>query len=81
MKEGKMKEAVEIDRVLLVVFLRRATEADRDAAVKAVGGRLDGESPYGETYVAIPVTASPRTAADRMVRQRGVSEVSEQYCP
>jgi hypothetical protein len=67
--------------VLVVIFLRRATEADIAAAVKTVGGQLAGEGPGGETLVAIPFSARPRTAADRMVRQRGVSEVSEAYCP
>jgi hypothetical protein len=68
--------------LLAVIFSSGTSQAERAAAVKAVGGTLAGSSPYGEDYVRLAVGAGPLTAvADRLIRQRPVKEVSPAPCP
>ena len=70
-------------RGLLAAIFRAGTPADAQAAAaNAVGGKLAGVSPYGESYVLIPDSAGPlRTVADRLIRQDPVTTVSPVPCP
>lgn len=68
--------------LLAVVFRPRTPDAAQVAAARAVGGKLAGESPYGETYVLVPDSAGPLPAvADRLIRQDPVTTVSPVPCP
>jgi hypothetical protein len=66
--------------VLLVIFTSESTAADKQRAVKTIGGRLAGQPPTGGDYVAIPDTISLRNAADLLIEQPGVSQISERPC-
>jgi hypothetical protein len=48
--------------------------------VKAIGGRLAGQALTGAEYVAIPDTTSLRDAADLLIQQTGISQISERSC-
>jgi hypothetical protein len=63
-----------------VVFNAEATADDKQRAVKAIGGRLAGQAPTGGDYVAIPDTISLRNAADLLIQQPGISQISERPC-
>jgi len=66
--------------VLLVVFTSDATRADKSRAAKAIDGKVAGSAPTGEDYVVVPDTISLRAAADVLIQQRGVSQISERTC-
>jgi len=67
--------------LLLVKFAPRATDADRRAAAKSIGGALGGDSPDGLTYIIPPSDRVLRDVEDSLIRARGVREVGEQPCP
>jgi hypothetical protein len=66
--------------ILLVIFTAEATADDRQRAVKAIGGRLARQAPTGGDYVAIPDTISLHNAADLLIQQPGISQISERPC-
>jgi len=68
--------------LLAVVFRSRTPDTARIAAAKAVGGTLAGPTGYGEEYVRVPPDAGPLTVvADRLIRQKPVTQVSPVPCP
>jgi hypothetical protein len=68
--------------LLAVVFRSRTPDTARVAAARAVGGTLAGPTGYGEEYVRVPPNAGPLTVvADRLIRQRPVTQVSPVPCP
>ena len=77
-----MSAGDEAPGLLVVIFRRGASDKDRAAAAKAVGGVLAGTSPYGEEYVRLSADAAPLTVmADRLIRQEPVLEVAPTPCP
>ena len=77
-----MSAGDEAPGLLVVIFRRGASDKERAAAAKAVGGVLAGTSPYGEDYVRLGADAAPLTVmADRLIRQEPVLEVAPTPCP
>jgi hypothetical protein len=70
-----------VGMLLVVRFARQATDADRAAAAKGIGGRLGGDTPDGLTYVVPPADRPLRDVEDTLIRARGVRELGEQPCP
>jgi hypothetical protein len=68
--------------LLTVVFTPDATEREREAAAREVGGLLAGTDAAGETYVRLEPEADPLSiVADRLIRQPPVMQVSVAGCP
>jgi hypothetical protein len=68
--------------LLTVVFKPDATEREREAAAREVGGLLAGTDASGETYVKLGTEADPLSiVADRLIRQPPVMQVSVAGCP
>ena len=68
--------------LLAVIFRSGTPDSSRAAAAKAVAGTLAGPSGYGEEYVRLPPDAGRLTiVADRLIRQKPVTQVSPVPCP
>jgi hypothetical protein len=68
--------------LLGVVFRAEASESDRTAAAREVGGTLVGRGDGREAYIHLPENSvSVRVAASRLIRLTTVSGVSEVSCP
>jgi hypothetical protein len=72
--------------VLLVSFRRRSGPADRQAALKAVNGKLIAPDPSDDAlwYVKVPSGGNEfvlRSIADRLIRAPVVTEVGPVQCP
>ncbi|HEY8259463.1 MAG TPA: hypothetical protein VIG08_17525 [Gemmatimonadales bacterium] len=65
-----------------VVFRAHATEGDRAAAAREVGGTLANAGDGSKAYIQLPDGGVPvRTAASRIIQLSWVSGVSEISCP
>ena len=69
--------------LLAVVFRAGTSDQEKAAAAKAVGGALAGPTTGGgQEYVRLPADAPALTAAaDALIREDPVSEVSPALCP
>lgn len=66
--------------VVAVLFKKRTTEADHQAAAKAVGGRLVPVGGPG-AYIRLPKGGGSRGASERLIGMTSVAGVSEVACP
>ncbi len=65
-----------------VVFRAEATDSDRTAAAREVGGTLVAAAREREAYISLPDDRVPvRTAASKLIKVSAVSGVSEVTCP
>jgi hypothetical protein len=68
--------------LLAVVFRAGTTRPEAVAAARAVGGTIVGMSDAGEVYVDVTAGGAPlAAAADQLIRQNPVSEVTLAACP
>jgi hypothetical protein len=68
--------------ILAVVFATGTTKPDAIAAARAVGGTIVGMSDKGEVYVEVPASTAPLpVAADQLIRQPPVTQVTPTPCP
>src|SRR5918992_1039245 len=70
--------------VLLVTFQPSATESDRSAVAREVGGTLLGMSQHaapGSWYLRAPGSSLDPSVADRLIRLPPVVEVGSTRCP
>jgi hypothetical protein len=68
--------------LLAVAFRAHASESDRAAAAREVGGTLAKAGDGEEAYMRLPEDEEPvRIAASRLIRLSSVSGVSEIPCP
>jgi hypothetical protein len=70
--------------VYLVTFRRSATESERSAVAKEVGGTLLGMSEHaapGSWYLRVPGSAGDPAVADRLILLPPVLEVGSTRCP
>lgn len=70
--------------LVLVTFRGTATEEERAAVAKEIGGQLVAPSVHarpGAWYLRVPGSASDPTIADRLIMMSPVQEVGETRCP
>ncbi len=69
--------------VLLVTFVPTATESERAAVAKQVGGTILGPSQYapGSWYLQVPGSGYDPAVADRVILLAPVLEVESTRCP
>lgn len=68
--------------LLAVVFRTGTTKPEAIEAARAVGGTIVGMSEKGEVYVEVPASTAPLpVAADQLIRQNPVTQVTPTRCP
>ena len=70
--------------LVLVTFRATATEEERAAVAKEIGGTLVAPSVHarpGAWYLRVPGSGNDPTVADRLIMMSPVQEVSDTHCP
>jgi hypothetical protein len=67
--------------LLGIVFRAEASEDDRNAAAREVGGTLAAGSQTRSEYIRLPEGVQVKVAASKLIKVSAVSAVSEVSCP